>query len=58
VNPFKILIIFQLDFASKFYNSKFREISKLGQNGKLFVLNLSTTMSSFISVGHQEGYIL
>jgi hypothetical protein len=41
LNPFKIQIRFKLEFASKFYNSKCREILKLEQKGKNFHLSLS-----------------
>jgi hypothetical protein len=43
LNPFKIPTRFKLDFAFEFYNSKARDIWKLGQ-GNLSHLNLSTLM--------------
>jgi hypothetical protein len=39
VNPFKIQIRFKLEFASKIYNARSRDILELGQKENLSTLN-------------------
>jgi hypothetical protein len=57
-NLFKIQTRFKLDFTSKFYNSKSREILELDQKGKLGNLNLSIVMPSLKNFGLQEDCVL
>jgi hypothetical protein len=47
LNPFKIQIRFKLDFASKFCNSKSREIWVLGPKGTLSHLNFIYRFAMF-----------
>jgi hypothetical protein len=58
LNPFENSIKIQIGFASEFYNSKFREIWKLSQRGKLFNFKFYITMPCLEIFGIQEGGVL
>jgi hypothetical protein len=47
-----------MEFASKIYNSKSREIFELGQNGNLSILNLYATLSNLEIFGDEEECVL